>query len=63
LTQLSQDHVAILRLSFYEDQPHSQIARQLGIPLGTVKTHARRGILRAREILGLSEDITKEVSA
>jgi hypothetical protein len=33
------------------------------MPLGTVKTHARRGILQAREILGLgSTETRKEVS-
>jgi len=51
LTQLSQDHVAILRLSFYEDQPHSQIARQLGIPLGTVKSRIRLAVNHLRRLL------------
>jgi hypothetical protein len=33
------------------------------MPLGTVKTHARRGLLQARQILGLGEaEKKKEVS-
>jgi RNA polymerase sigma factor (sigma-70 family) len=51
LTQLSQDHVMILRLSFYEDQPHSQIARELGIPLGTVKSRIRLAVNHLRRLL------------
>ena len=40
----------ILRMAFWEGQSYSQIAAQLELPLGTVKSHSRRGLrqLRAR---------------
>ena len=32
------------------------------MPLGTVKTHARRGLLQVRELMGLKKDL-QEVKA
>ena len=44
----------VLRLSIVDGMSHQEIADSTGIPLGTVKTHARRGLLRVREALGLT---------
>jgi RNA polymerase sigma factor (sigma-70 family) len=49
--QLSAEQQRVLRLSVYEGLSHELIARSTGLPLGTVKTHARRGLIRLREML------------
>jgi RNA polymerase sigma factor (sigma-70 family) len=51
LSTLSPDQQRVLRLSVYEGLSHELISRATGLPLGTVKTHARRGLIRLREIL------------
>ena len=44
----------VLQLAIVHGLSHQEIADRTGMPLGTVKTHARRGLLAAREILGLA---------
>ncbi len=54
----------VLRLSIIQGMSHQEISDATGMPLGTVKTHARRGILQVREHLGLgSIQLSKEVKA
>jgi len=38
----------ILQLAFWEERSYPQIAEQLDLPLGTVKSHARRALLHLR---------------
>ena len=41
----------VLQLAIHHGASHEQIATSTGMPLGTVKTHARRGLIRLRDIL------------
>lgn len=53
LEALSAEQQRVLRLSIYQGLSHERIAESTGLPLGTVKTHARRGLMRLRELLGV----------
>lgn len=55
LAQLPDDQALLLRLSFYDDRPHAQIATELNIPLGTVKSRMRRAVHQLRRLLGTIE--------
>ncbi|HEY1749977.1 MAG TPA: sigma-70 family RNA polymerase sigma factor [Caulobacteraceae bacterium] len=52
LTALPPEQAEVVRLSFFSDKPHSEIAEQLGLPLGTVKSRLRLAMGRLRESLG-----------
>ena len=47
---LPPDQLAVVRLSFFSDKPHSEIARELGIPLGTVKSRLRLAMAKIRTV-------------
>jgi RNA polymerase sigma factor (sigma-70 family) len=49
LSRLPRHQREVLCMAFYEDLTQAQIAEHTGIPLGTVKSHTRRGLLRLRE--------------
>ncbi|MFG0294156.1 MAG: sigma-70 family RNA polymerase sigma factor [Phycisphaerales bacterium JB050] len=51
LHKLSNDQQRVLRLSIFHGLTHERIAEATGMPLGTVKTHARRGLIRLRDLL------------
>jgi RNA polymerase sigma-70 factor (ECF subfamily) len=51
LRELPDEQVAVVRLSFFEDKAHGEIARLLGIPLGTVKSRLRLAMAKLRERL------------
>jgi len=52
----------VLHLSIVQGFSHQEIADALKMPLGTVKTHARRGLIQVREFLGLDSDFEKEAT-
>ena len=59
LSQLKPDQVEVLRLAFFMDSPHSEIARQLDLPLGTVKSRIRNAMIKLRLILEPSEEAAR----
>lgn len=61
LETLRPEQRQVLQLSIIQGLSHQEISDATGIPLGTVKTHARRGLLQVREFLGLGS-MNKEVS-
>lgn len=51
LTALSNDHMRVVELSFFEEKAHAEIAKILEIPLGTVKSRLRLAMNRLRTLL------------
>ncbi len=51
IRELRPEQQEILRLSVYEGWSHQRVADHLQVPLGTVKTHVRRGLIRVRELI------------
>jgi RNA polymerase sigma-70 factor (ECF subfamily) len=56
--QLSEPRRTVLHLAYVEDRTQEDIAGRLGLPLGTVKSHMRRGLLQLRrDLLPSLEDL------
>jgi len=51
MAELPDERQRVLRLSFYEGMTHEQISSDTGMPIGTVKSHARRGLNTLRNRL------------
>jgi len=52
IKQLPDEQADVIRLSFYSDKPHTTIAEELGIPLGTVKSRMRLAMKKLTILLG-----------
>lgn len=59
LSELPERQRTLITMAFMEDLSHQQIAERTGLPLGTVKSHIRRGLMQLRDALsarGLTHD-------
>lgn len=61
LATLAPQEQKVILLSTYQGMSHGQISEYTGIPLGTVKTYIRRGLLRVRKILEKGSPSLEEV--
>lgn len=52
MQQLRPEQRHVLELSLTHGLSQTQVAQATNLPLGTVKTHSRRGLQRLRELLG-----------
>lgn len=52
LRLLPPEQADVIRKAFFEDKVHAEIEKELGIPLGTVKSRLRLAINRLRAMLG-----------
>ncbi len=52
LATLPEERRRVVALAFFEDFTHQEISEHLSMPLGTVKSHVRRGLEALRHVLG-----------
>lgn len=52
MRELPPDQAEVIRRSFFQDKAHSEIARELSLPLGTVKSRLRLALARLRGLVG-----------
>lgn len=51
LAGLPTERRQVLEMAFYDDLSHRDIAERTGLPLGTVKSHVRRGLASLKAVL------------
>lgn len=54
MRELSDAQRLVISLAYYGGQTHSEIAGTLGVPIGTVKTRLRDGMIRLRTVMGVT---------
>lgn len=57
LGSLSPEQREVIRLAYFSGLSHSELAERLGLPVGTVKTRIRLGMMKLRESLSLLGDV------
>lgn len=56
LAQIAEPRRHVLELAFLVGLTQSEIAERTGLPLGTVKSHVRRGLIQLRTMVEVTED-------
>lgn len=56
INELDPPQPEVIKHSLMDGLTHPEIAEKTGLPLGTVKTHIRRGLIKVRKALGISPD-------
>jgi RNA polymerase sigma factor (sigma-70 family) len=51
LEELKEDHKVIIDMAYYKGYTQDEIAKELKLPLGTVKTKVRQAIIKLREVI------------
>ncbi len=57
MSQLPPEQLDLLRLAFFQGDAHSEIARKLNLPLGTVKSRIRKAMIKLRIALEPLRDV------
>lgn len=52
LEQIPEEQSEVIKIAYYREMTQSEIADYLSIPLGTVKTRTRQGMIKLKRILG-----------
>lgn len=61
--QLRPEQRRVLELALLQGLSHAEIAEKLNMPLGTVKTMMRRGLIQVRELMGVDVSLSDEVQS
>lgn len=60
LERLTSEEREVLELIFFQGLSQAAISERLNMPLGTVKTHSRRGLIRLRELSAHTMDFERK---
>lgn len=57
IDELDPPQPEVIRQALLDGLTHAQIAERLSLPLGTVKTHIRRGLIKVRAAMGVGSGV------